>query len=100
MGFVREKGDGSWTIGRNRLHLDKDSPFILANHRNFRFFALNLLARESESDVHFSAVYGLSLDGFITIKKSLLSLISDVDKIALPSEEKAAACLTLDFVKI
>jgi uncharacterized protein (TIGR02147 family) len=100
MGLVRAIEDGRWTIGSNRLHLNKDSPFNLANHRNFRFFVLNRLARESRSDVHFSAVYGLSLDAFFTIKERLLTLISEVDKVVLPSKEEEGACLTLDFVKI
>jgi uncharacterized protein (TIGR02147 family) len=100
MGFVEEKEDGSWSIGHNRLHLDKESPFNLANHRNFRFFMLNRLAKESESDVHFSAVYGLSLEACVTIQERLLSLISEIDKVVLPSKEEQAACLTLDFVKI
>jgi hypothetical protein len=61
---------------------------------------LNRLAKESESDVHFSAVYGLSLEACVTIQERLLSLISEIDKVVLPSKEEQAACLTLDFVKI
>ena len=29
MGFVESKEDGSWTIGRNRLHLEKGSTQIM-----------------------------------------------------------------------
>lgn len=99
MSLVQQDGH-KWTIGTNQLHLERSSPFNVMNQKNFRQFAQNSLSRDKPDDLHFCAVYGLSVKSYQTIREMLLNFTSSANKEVLASKEEQAACLMLDFISL
>lgn len=99
MSLVQQDGH-RWTIGANELHLDRSSPFNVMNQKNFRQFVQNSLSRDKPDDLHFCAVYGLSVKSYQTIREMLLNFMSSANKEVLESKEEQAACLALDFISL
>ena len=99
MNLVQQDGH-KWRIGINQLHLDRSSPFNIMNQKNFRQFAQNSLSRDKPDDLHFCAVYGLSVKSYQTIREMLLNFMSAANREVLDSKEEQAACLALDFISL
>lgn len=92
-----ESSGGKFTLGKTRIHLEAESPYVLSLHQNFRNLASSALAKAEEFNLHYSSVLALSRQDALEIKEMILKLIKDKEKILIPSKEEELVVLNLDY---
>jgi uncharacterized protein (TIGR02147 family) len=92
-----EHQDDKYVIGNRRIHLTKDSPYILSHHQNWRLHAIRMLSDKNQLNVNFSGVFSLSKDDVVTIREILLVSIEKSEKIINPSKEEELIYIGIDL---
>lgn len=96
-----EKHGHRYSIGKTRLHLGKNSPFVKSLHQNWRHKAIESLAESDDGfDLHYSSVLVLSKKDAEKIKDLILEFIRKKEEILAPSPEEQAVALSLDYYKL
>jgi uncharacterized protein (TIGR02147 family) len=103
--FLTEKGfvvanREKYGIGKTRIHLGSQSPFLARHHMNWRSKCVDMLERSNEDDLHFSGVIGVSREGARRIKSALISLLRTSEDVIQNSKEEAPFVLLADFFEL
>lgn len=104
--FLREKGlatidsDGGYRPGENFIRLGNDSPNIVQHHTNWRLSAVNSLHRETQDELHYSAVVSLSKKDIKKIKDRILEEIKNNIEIVKQSKEEELYSYCIDFFSL
>lgn len=92
---------GRWKVGRNRLHLGRESTLIRQHHANWRIEALKSLDRgkgaQDERDLHYSAVVSLSEEDAKRLKELLIKTLEKFSQEVSESKEETVRALVIDF---
>jgi hypothetical protein len=80
--------------------LEKESPFIIKHHTNWRLKAIQSFEQESERELHYTSVISLSQSDVLKLKTLFVNSIDKYNEIVRPSKEEACYCLCLDFFKV
>jgi uncharacterized protein (TIGR02147 family) len=91
---------GLWKVGKNRIHLKNDSPWILPHHRNWRLKALELMQRKNLNSIHYTGIATVSESTFYQIKELLLQSIEETNKKIAESKDAMVVSFNLDFDQI
>jgi uncharacterized protein (TIGR02147 family) len=76
--LVRVNGD-RYSMTKNRVHLKKDSNWILQYHKSLRQYVVHRLSESLPGDIHYSLVAAISLEDVEMIKKKLRKLLSEFE---------------------
>lgn len=100
--FLLEKGlveihSDKYIIGSWRIHLPKDSPYILSHHQNWRLHAVRMLSDKNPLNVNYSGVFSLSAADIEAIKEILLQAIEKSEKVIGPSKEEEMVYIGMDL---
>lgn len=100
--FLLEKGlilkeNGQLISGPARIFLGKSSQNIQRHHTNWRMQAIDSLDRETERDLHYSAIITLSKKDVLVIKDKLLEMIKENLKVIQASAEEELYVFNLDL---
>lgn len=98
-GLVEEEND-RYSIGKARIHVDRDSPLFVKHHTNWRIEAIKALEKEKEGGLHYSGVISLSYHDVQRIREILLGSIEASEKILVESPEETLASISLDFFEL
>lgn len=82
------------------IRIGNDSPHIIRHHTNWRTQALESLDREDVNDLHYSAVYSLSLADARRLKNQMLDHIKEYLSVVRESPEEEVYVLGLDFFNL
>ncbi len=96
--LIKHEGE-KFSLGTARLHLKSDSPLVKAHHQNYRSKSVQSLENDNEFDLHYSSVMTLSHADAERIRSLILELISEKEKILLPSPNEEMICLNVDLFK-
>lgn len=101
-GFLVEKGllvraHHGFALGKNVVHLPKDSPLILRHHFNWRMKALENISNNGNDKINYSAPMSLSQEAAREIHTEILKLIKKFTKKASDSKSEALFCLNIDW---
>jgi len=86
-----------FSIGKNVVHLPKDSPMILRHHFNWRMKALESVGATETNKISYSAPMSLSEDVANEIQNEILRMIKKVTKKASDSQSEKLFCLNIDW---
>lgn len=89
-----------FSIGKTRIHLNSDSPFVKSLHATWRNKAVSSLENKENDDLHYSSVLVLSSDDTKKIKEMILKLIKDKEDILKPSLEEEMVALNIDYFRL
>lgn len=95
-GLIEEKGY-KYNIGKKRIHLPKDSPFIVSHHKNWRLHSINILSDKNPHNLNFSGVFSLATNDIEKIREIVLSAIEKSESVIGPSLEEELVYLGIDF---
>lgn len=95
-GLVEEKNN-RFIIGKKRIHLSKDSPYILSHHQNWRLHATRVISDKNPENVNYSGVFSLSKKDIEKIKEILLVAIEQQEKVISNSGEEEMIYLGIDM---
>lgn len=100
--FLLEKGlvelkDDNYTIGSWRIHLPKDSPYIISHHQNWRLHAVRMLTEKNPLNLNYSGVFSLASKDIDAIKEILLQSIEKSEKVISPSAEEQMIYVGIDL---
>lgn len=95
-GLVEER-QNKLVIGNKRIHLTKDSPFILSHHRNWRLYSIKTLSDKNPNDINFSGVFSISVDDIKKIREIVLSAIEKSEAVIVPSVEEELIYFGIDL---
>jgi len=98
-GLITSGRDGL-KIGKKRIHLGSQSPLINRHHMNWRAKCLSVLEKDSEDDVHFSGVIGVSRAGARKIREAILSLLKTSEGVVRDTKEEAPFVMLVDFFEL
>lgn len=99
IGFL-ELQAGSYQYKMGAMHLDRNSPYTLWNHSNWRQKALQNAQLQKDSSLHFTNLQTMTRSDFQRIRTLILEIIEKMEGIARPSapEELALVCLDVFLV--
>lgn len=86
-----------YSLGKNVVHLPKDSPLILRHHFNWRMKALEAVSTNQGGKVNYSAPMSLSTEAAREIQNEILKIIKKVTKKAADSPSETLYCLNIDW---
>lgn len=98
-GLVLQKGS-KWIYQSGEFHAEKDHPFVLLHHQNWRQRALLDAQEFSRDHIHYTAVQSVSRADVEKIKELILECLSEFSRIAGPSKPEDVIALNIDFFKI
>lgn len=99
-GILVEKKNGELEAGNVLIHLNRESPHIRQHHTNWRIAAIQSLANENQSDLHYSTISTLSKSDMEKLKAEMVRLIESYVETVKPSKEEDMVGFTLDFFKL
>lgn len=113
LGFLMKSGlatrdGGKWKVGKNRLHLGRDSTLIQQHHSNWRIEALKSLSRgmsrekaiQGDADLHYSAVVSLSEEDASNLKELWIKTLEKFSQQVSTSKEETVRALVIDFFSV
>jgi uncharacterized protein (TIGR02147 family) len=95
-GLIQEKGN-KYTIGKTRIHVTKDSPFIISHHKNWRLHSITTLSDKNPANINFSGVFSLAISDIEKIKEIILSAVEKSEAVIGPSVEEELIYLGIDL---
>lgn len=104
-GFLKQHGlirddRGRLTPTAKSIFIDRESPFILQHHTNWRMRALQSVARGRKSDQHLSFVLTISEKDAKLIRQKIAELVEVVTKTAQASREEKVTVANFDFFEL
>ena len=99
IGVVIRK-DGRYLHGPQVLHLGSDSMLIAKHHTNWRYHAIQSLARAQPDDLHYSAAVSLTKEVAQKIRDNLLATLQDNIELVKNASEDEAYVYTFDFYQL
>lgn len=94
--MVLEK-DGYFKSGRVATHLEKNSPFLIKHHTNWRLKAIQAAENLSDQELMYSANVSLSKKDFELLREEFAKLIQRFVDVVKPSPAEDIAQFNLDF---
>jgi uncharacterized protein (TIGR02147 family) len=99
-GLVEETPEGL-QVGKARVHLGTDSPFLRRHHTNLNLLSLqNILNQPLDQNLQYSSLVSLSEDDVQKIREIFLKSIQESKGIVRDSEGATVYATTLNFFKI
>lgn len=95
-GLVEEKNN-FFVIGKKRIHLTKDSPYILSHHQNWRLHSTRVLSDKNPLNINYSGVFSLSKVDIDKIKEILLLAIEQNESVISSSGEEEMIYMGIDM---
>lgn len=92
-----QRSSRGFAIGKNVVHLSKDSPMILKHHFNWRMKSLESITANEADKVNYSAPVSLSEEAANEIQNEILKLIKRFTKKASESKSEKLYCLNIDW---
>lgn len=94
--MVIEK-DGVFTPGSNSTHLEKNSPFIVKHHANWRIKAIEAAEDLTDEELIYSANFSVSKNDFKKLREEMVQVIQKFLIIIKDSPAEELAQFNLDF---
>lgn len=96
-GLCNEK-NGLYTPGTQHTHVDRNSPYLVRHHHNWRIKALEKSHRISDKELQFTGPVSVDAETFNEIRETLVKLISQsIEKVKAGERPEGAACLLMDW---
>jgi uncharacterized protein (TIGR02147 family) len=86
--------------GTIQMFVPKNSPFVLANHRNWRERALTSAELRREEDYHFTAAFSVSKEDAEILRLQIAKLTEEMVSRIKDSPEEELKAICLDFFSV
>lgn len=97
--LVDKKGN-TYSIGKARIHLRRESPMIRKLHTNWRLRAIQSLDFSLPNAIHYSSVISLSDKNRERFRNLILRFLEEAEPLVQDSGESGAYCINLDFFEV
>lgn len=95
-GLIEEKNT-KYIIGKRRIHLDKDSAFIISHHKNWRLHAIKSLSDKNPKNMNFSGIFSIATEDIEKIRDIMLNALEKSEVVIGPSPEEELIYLGMDL---
>lgn len=99
IGMVRKTGS-SYIITEKRIHLPAGSDMLPRHHGNWRIKTLDIVESESQENLHYSSILGISKDDYRYFRERLLSLLQEFEPLIQNSKEEVPVVFLFDLFKL
>ena len=82
------------------IHAEKGTTASVMHHTNWRLKSIQVLENQTDSELYFTAPMSLSEKDIQTIKKKILTVISDIGNTVKDSKPETIYCLNIDWFSI
>ncbi len=89
--------DKKLTFGPFRTHIEKDSPFVVKHHQNWRIQGFRSMEMRRDEDLFYTQPMALSLEAAEKIRLMLPGIIEEIGIISGPSNSEVVRCLNIDW---
>ncbi len=96
IGVAKPEG-GEYVAGPTRIHISRNSPFILQHHTNWRVQAIRSLDRATDKDLHYSLVMSVSAQAVEKIREIFLNAIQSSEPVMQEAKDEGVYVLNLDL---
>ena len=93
-GICKKEGD-RYSTGLGITHLEAQSPLAVSHHKNWRIKGIEKMVADDIDQIFFTLPMSLSNDDIRLIRKKIILLIEDVNKIVRESPSENTACLKI-----
>lgn len=97
---IIEEVKGKLRAGVTQVHLNRESPLIRQHHTNWRIAAIQSLATDSKTNVHYSTVSTLSKEDAEKLRLEMVKFIEKYVETIAPSKEETIVGFNLDFYSL
>lgn len=97
---VLVESHGRLKQGSTRIHLPKESPFLMKHHMNWRVKAIQSLDSEKPEDLHYSLVISLSKKDVVKMKEIVLEAVQKTDRLLKETGDEVVYSLCMDWFKV
>jgi hypothetical protein len=94
------KNSGGYSIGKNRLHLERESPLISKHHMNWRMAAMRSIENDREEDLHYSSVFTLTTEDADQIRGVLVKAVERSVAVIKEAKEEIPFAMVIDLFRI
>ena len=91
------ENNGVFTVGTTSTHLEKNSPFLVRHHTNWRLKAIQSAEGLSDEELMYSACFSISNQDFKLLREEMVSLIKKFLTVVPDSPAEDIAQFSLDF---
>jgi uncharacterized protein (TIGR02147 family) len=96
-----KKTDHGWTVKKQALHLENNSPLLKALHTQWRLKSVEAMSLiKSQKDLRYSGCVSLSKEDFEQIKEIMAQAIERTVATVIKSPEETLAVLNVDFFEL
>lgn len=99
-GLIEQKTDGSFAIGKGRIHAGRHSRHSARNHANWRIKSLDSFERSTPDDVHYTAFLGISKEAKAVLKEKLMTFLQEIEPVIADAKEEKGVVLLLDLFEL
>lgn len=89
-----------YQLGQERIHLERDSPFVAQHHINWRLRSSETAHHPKPEDLRYSSVVTFSEKDKGKIRAILLKAIEEAKAAVRDSGNETIACVSLDFFEL
>ena len=98
MGLIEKKG-GRFIMGKKRIHLEKNSPWVSLFHSHFRTRAIQRLIAPDPGDLHFTTGMSISKTLAEKIRKKMLDVLAQFEPEIADAKEEDLYALNIDLFR-
>ncbi len=99
-GLVDRSKNASLTVGKTRIHLGADSPWISKHHMNWRFQAIRAIEEDPKKGLHYSSVVSISKSDEIKVREKIEDVVKSIKAVVRESKEEELCSFSLDFFRL
>lgn len=97
-GFIKEKA-GKFHGTSKYLFLDKNSPFIVQHHNNWRLDSMRAMQEKREEGMHLSMAVTLSEKDAEALKRKIAEFVQEASSFIKDSKEETLMAFCLDYYR-
>ena len=98
MGLIEKKG-GRFIMGKKRIHLEKNSPWVSVFHSHFRTRAIQTLVTPDPVDLHFTTAMSISKSLAEKMRKRMLDVLAEFEPEIADAKEEDLYALNVDLFR-
>lgn len=88
---------GKFAMGVQSTFIERDSPYILKHHSNWRIKAIQKSESLQENELMYSGQFSLSKKDFLILRERLAEFLKEANMVVKESPAEELACLNIDW---
>jgi len=92
-----EKKNYHYKVKKSILHLERDSPFLVSHHTQWRLKAIESIQQRNDANLHYSGVMSISQEDYNWVREKLAKFLEEVVDRVKDSKDETLATISFDL---